>query len=60
MASGLGWNKRELVLRKRRERTLISALLGGSGRAIWRVGLAILGGKESGDSVEEAYSRRTC
>ena len=34
MASGLGCNKIRLVLRKRHERTLSSALLGGSGRAI--------------------------
>lgn len=58
--NGLGYNKRKLVLRKWHERTLSSALLGGSGRAVWKVKLVILGGKESGDCVGEAYGRQTC
>lgn len=47
------------MLGKRQERTLSSALLGGSGRAIWReVGVSCFGGgKKSGDCIGEGSLR---
>ena len=52
MATGLGCDKRRLVLKRRHERTLSSALLGGSGRATYMEGrISYSWGKESRDSV---------
>lgn len=51
------------MLGKRQERTLSSALLGGSGRAIYRGrGLAVLEVEKSRAIAweREAYDRRTC